>query len=159
MKILKAIVNIITTIIIVIGIIFIGLYIIGIQPYVVLSGSMEPQVKTGSLSFINKHTKFENIKENDIIAFKMSDKTMVTHRVIKKESDYLETKGDANETIDGIRTTKENYVGKSMFSIPKLGYFIRAIQSTRGKIIFGTFIIFLFVAGILLGEPSKKKET
>ena len=63
MKIIKGIINVLTTLIIVIGGIFLILYVCGIVPYVVLSGSMEPTIETGSVCFINKHTSFDSIKE------------------------------------------------------------------------------------------------
>ena len=75
MKIVKGIINVFTTLIISVGGIFLILYAFGIIPYVVLSGSMEPTIKTGSLCFVNKHTDIENIKEKDIIAFKLKDGT------------------------------------------------------------------------------------
>ena len=158
MKIIKRIINVLSTLIIVVGVIFLGLYIFGITPYVVLSGSMEPTIKTGSLSFINKHVKYENIKNKDIIAFRLSDKTLVTHRVINVTAEGLETQGDANNIKDSMITTKDNYVGKNVFWIPKVGYVIKAFQSTKGKIIFITLIILLFLSGILLGEDKKVKE-
>ena len=158
LKILNFIFNTILTIIIVIGIVFITLYIIGIEPFVVQSGSMEPKIETGSLCFINKLTKFEDINQYDIIAFKLPTGVGVTHRVVEISNEGLITKGDNNDTNDLIITTKENYIGKNVFSIPKIGYVIKLIQTTRGKIIFGTVIIVLFLAGILIGEPSKKKK-
>ncbi len=119
MKIIKGIINALLTLVIVVGVIFVGLYIIGITPYVVLSGSMEPTIKTGSVCFINKHVKYENIKEKDIIAFKMSDGTLVTHRVASINSESFVTKGDANDIKDG-ESTKDKYVGKNIFWIPKV---------------------------------------
>ncbi len=156
MKIIKGLINVLTTLIIVVGVIFIGLYIIGITPYVVLSGSMEPTIKTGSLSFINKHVKYEKIKEKDVIAFKMDDKTLVTHRVNKITDNGFVTKGDANDSIDGSLVTEKNYVGKNIIWIPALGYAVKAIQTTTGKIVFGTCVVVLFMAGLLLGEDKKK---
>ena len=155
MKILKGIINVVTTLIIVVGVIFIGLYIFGITPYVVLSGSMEPTIKTGSLCFINKHAKYEKIKEKDVIAFK-KDGTLVTHRVYSVTEEGFETKGDNNDDKDGGLVTKSNFVGKNIFWIPKVGYGVKLVQSTKGKIIFGTCIVLLFMSGLLLGDDKKK---
>jgi len=157
MKIIKSIIDVLSSLIIIIGVIFLGLYAFGITPYVVLSGSMEPTIETGSLCFINKHVKYENIKKKDIIAFKMQDGTLVTHRVVKVSKQGLTTKGDNNKETDGI-TTKSNYFGKNIFWIPKLGYLIVLIQTTKGKIIFGSFVLILFLSGLLFGENKKKKE-
>ena len=158
LKVLNFIFNSILTLIIIIGIVFITLYIIGIEPFVVQSGSMEPKIETGSLCFINKLIKYEDIKQYDIIAFKLPTGVGVTHRVINISNEGFTTKGDNNQTEDLIKTTKQNYIGKNIFSIPKIGYAIKLIQTTRGKIIFGTIIIVLILAGILIGEPSSKKQ-
>ena len=157
MKIIKGIVNVFTTLTIVIGGIFLILYFCGIVPYAVLSGSMEPTIETGSVCFINKNTKFSSIKEKDIIAFKFKDGTLVTHRAVKVTDTGITTKGDNNKEIDGNKVTKENFVGKNIIWIPKIGYIIKTCQTTKGKIILFTIIILLFVSGFLFGEDKKKK--
>ena len=159
MKIIKSIINVLTTLIIIFGVVFIGLYLFGITPYVVLSGSMEPNIKVGSVCFINKNVKYEKIKENDIIAFKFDDGVLVTHRVVRKNEKGLITKGDANKSEDTTAVTSTNYVGKNIFSIPKAGVVVKVIQSTTGKIVFGTVIVLMIAAGLLLGEDDKKPKT
>ena len=158
MKIIKGIVNVLTTLIIFFGLVLAGLYILGIKPYIVLSGSMEPTITTGSLSFINSRVKYENIKEKDIIAFKAGDGTLVTHRVVEITEEGFQTQGDGNKQRDGVTITKKNFVGKNIFSIPKIGYLVKTVQSTKGKIIYGTIIVLLFVAAFLFGEADKKKD-
>jgi signal peptidase len=157
MKIVQKIINILTTLIISIGGIFLILYIFGIVPYVVLSGSMEPTIETGSLCFINKNTDYEDIKEKDIIAFKMNDGTLVTHRAIEITDSGIITKGDNNDDADSNEVKKENFVGKNLFWIPKVGYVVKAFQSTTGKIIIITSIVLLFASGFLFGEDKKKE--
>ncbi len=158
MKIVKGIINVLTTLIIVVGGIFLILYLLGIVPYIVLSGSMEPTIETGSLCFINKHDKLESIKEQDIIAFKLKDGTLVTHRVIKIEGKEIVTKGDSNKEVDSTAITNRSYVGKNILWIPKIGYLMIAFQSTRGKIILIGCALVLFVAGMLFGEEKKKSK-
>ena len=157
MKVVKAIVNVLTTIIIGVGGLILVLYLFGIVPYVVLSGSMEPTIDTGSLCFINKNAKYEDVKEKDIIAFKLKDGTVVTHRAIEITETGIVTKGDNNDDPDSNEVKKENFVGKNLFWIPKVGYAVKAFQSTKGKIIVITSIVLLFAAGFLFGE-NKKKE-
>ena len=158
MKILKKIINVLTTLIIVLGCIFLGLYVIGIVPYVVLSGSMEPTIETGSLCFINKHADFDDVQEKDIIAFKLKDGTLVTHRAVSISYEGIQTKGDNNKNLDGGIVTEKSFVGKNIFWIPKIGYAVVACQSTKGKIIVLTCIVLLFISGFLFGEDKKKKD-
>ena len=157
MKIVKGIINVLTTIIIGVGGLILVLYLFGIVPYVVLSGSMEPTIDTGSLCFINKNAKYEDVKEKDIIAFKLSDGTLVTHRAIEITETGIVTKGDNNDGADSNQVKKDNFVGKNLFWIPKVGYAVKAFQSTKGKIIVITSIVLLFAAGFLFGE-NKNKE-
>lgn len=150
MKCMKYVLDFFMTVVIILGLAFVILYLVGIEPFVVQSGSMEPAIQTGSLSFINKHVDYSSIKENDIIAFEISSGAKVTHRAISITEEGIETKGDANDVSDGISTTKENYIGKNIFSIPKVGILVKQIQTTRGKIILVTVIIVILLAGILL---------
>ena len=158
LKSIRVLIDTLMAIIIIVGILFIVLFFIGIKPFVVLTGSMEPVVPTGSLSFINNNIKFEDIKPNDIIAFTMPGGENVTHRAISIGEDGIQTKGDANAVADGIIVTKQNYLGKNVFSIPKVGYIVAKVQTKRGRIILGTMIIMFILATILLGEPKKKKQ-
>ena len=158
MKIIKQIINVLTTLIIVVGGIFLVLYLFGIVPYVILSGSMEPTIETGSLCFINKKVDFQEIKKKDIIAFKLDDGTLVTHRVNKMNKDGIITKGYNNKKVDGGLVTASNYVGKNIFWVPKIGYAVMAFQSTRGKIVLITCVVLLFIVGMLFGDDTKKKK-
>ena len=158
MKIIKLLINSLTTLIIGVGGLFLILYICGIVPYVVLSGSMEPTIKTGSICFINKNVSMESIKEKDIIAFKMQDGTLVTHRAVEISNSGIVTKGDNNEEADSNLVQKNNFVGKNLFWIPKLGYVVRAFQTPKGKIIVISIIVLLFASGFLFGEDKKKEK-
>lgn len=158
MKIIKKIIDVLTTIIICVGGLFLILYIFGIVPYVVLSGSMEPTIETGSVCFINKHTNIESIKEKDVIAFKMNDGTLVTHRAIKINDSGIVTKGDNNREADSNVVNKGNFVGKNLFWIPKAGYVVKAFQTTKGRIIGVALIVLLLVSGFLFGDDKNKEK-
>lgn len=157
-KVIKVLLDTLMTAIIVVGCLFILLFVIGIEPFVVESGSMEPTIETGSLVFINKNISYDEITENDIISFYIENGSKVVHRVIKVTKDGFETKGDSNASSDGISTNRNNFIGKSVFSIPKAGYIVKSTQTKKGKIIVITMIIVLVLAGILIGKPSKKQK-
>ena len=154
-KVIKVLYNTLMTIILIVGISFILLYVIGIEPFVVQSGSMQPSIQTGSLCFVNKHVKYEDIKVNDIIAFTATTGDKVTHRVINITDKGMETKGDSNEKSDGISTTESNYIGKNILSIPELGFIVKFLQTTKGKIILVTVIIIILISGFLFNERKK----
>ena len=158
MKIIKSSINVLSTLIIIIGVIFIGLYAFGITPYVVLSGSMEPTIETGSLCFINKHAAYSSIRVNDIIAYRAPTGANVTHRVVRITSEGFETQGDKNNTSDGFSTNQNNFLGKNVFSIPKLGYAVREMQTTTGRIIVVTTAIVILAASFLMDDTKRKSR-
>ena len=158
-KVTKIILNTLMTIIIVFGCIFAFMFVIGITPYVVKSGSMEPAVHVGSVCFVDKNAKYEDMKVNDIIAFQPSNDMFATHRIVEITDEGFKTKGDANEEPDNSLVKKDTFIGKNIFSIPNAGFLVASLQTTRGKIILGTIILVIFLAGILIGEPAKNEQT
>lgn len=102
----------------------------GIQPYIVLSGSMEPAIPTGAVAFID--TKDTSVSVGDIVTYRlpsMNDgETLVTHRIIREENGYLITKGDANDVEDLTLVSGEQIVGSFRFSIPMAGYVIAQLN-------------------------------
>ena len=91
---------------------------IGWRVDAVLSGSMEPEVKTGSL-VVTRSVDAEDIEVGDIITFypNAAEENMVTHRVIgigHSSSLYFETKGDANEELDYTIALIEHDMGVVM---------------------------------------------
>ena len=157
-KVIKAFINALMTLIIILGIIFVVLFIIGIRPFVVLSGSMEPTIHKGSISLINVNYQYSKIKNNDIIAYTATSGDKVTHRVINITEEGMETKGDKNDSSDGFSTTEENYIGKNIISIPGVGYLVKNIQTRRGKIILGTLIVFFLLSGFFMSDKTGKRE-
>lgn len=94
------------------------LYLAGIKTYFVRSGSMEPEIHTGSICIVNTHKAYEKIKIGDIVAYQSALGIPVTHRVIRITEAGFETKGDANDLSDGIAVTPQNYLGQTCFSVP-----------------------------------------
>ena len=157
-SVIKALVDVLMTVILVVGIAFIALFVIGIKPFVVETGSMEPAIMTGSLTFVNTRAKYSSVKERDIISFKNNVGNLVTHRVIKVTPEGLETQGDSNNISDGISTTGANFVGKVLFTIPKMGSAVAYMQTTKGKIILTTIIIVIFFSAFLLSDDSNNTK-
>jgi signal peptidase I len=93
---------------------------------IIVSGSMEPAVHTGSLA-ITTPVNPAYVKVGDIIVFNdpSDPKTTILHRVaaVKEVSPLrLSTKGDANNALDNWDVTPGQILGKFAFSIPYLGY-------------------------------------
>jgi signal peptidase len=104
----------------------------------VFSGSMEPQLKTGSVA-ITRPVEAEDIKVGDIITFHspLSEK-LISHRVIAVEdssSFSFRTKGDANEDADPFVVPAQSVVGKICFHIPYFGYAAQFIKTPLGLLL------------------------
>ena len=116
----------------------VGVRLVGLQPYVVLSGSMEPTYPVGSLIYVQKvdpHT----LQVGDPITYMVSDNTVVTHRIIQVLEDETDpgtvrffTQGDANDIPDAVSVHYRNVLGKPVFSLPYLGYVSNYIQNPPG---------------------------
>ena len=113
---------------------------------------------TGSVCFVDKNVKYNEIKADDIIAFSTGSKSRATHRVVEVTDKGFVTKGDANDQNDTNLVSSREYLGKTVYSIPKVGYIISKIQTTKGKIVCGIGIIILFIFGLLFGDDSKKEK-
>ena len=86
----------------------------GYTARVVVSGSMEPSIKTNSISII-KLCDIKDIHVNDVVCFNYSQD--VVHRVIEIKTNedgdiILHTKGDANEKADEVEGYNEMIIGK-----------------------------------------------
>ena len=71
---------------------------------------------------------------------------------------FFSTLGDNNKEADSNVVNKVNFVGKNLFWIPKVGYVVKAFQTTKGKIVAGAIIVLLFVSGFLFGDDKKKEK-
>ena len=138
------------------GILLTVTFLFGIRPYVVLSGSMESAIHTGSVCFVAKED-FYNVKENDIIAFQRNN-TMITHRAVKIENSRIYTKGDANKSQDNGYVTPSDFKGITVFSVPYAGYLLYSLPLplTIGVILF--FIIGVTATDFVLTKYRSQTE-
>lgn len=113
----------------------------------VATGSMNPTIQVGDVIVV-KITK--QIKENDIIVYK-DGKSIITHRLIKKESDELIAKGDANNSED--KPIQENMIlGRVVKIIPKLGIWRKILTSPE---IVGLIIVLIIIFSLVFMNTSK----
>lgn len=127
-KFLTILFRILEALLILVPALFLIFWFLGIRPFIVMSGSMEPVIPTGSICFVDTKASYSEIEPQDTIAFTVGNHMLVTHRVIRITEKGMETKGDANEVSDLQLVTDTNYIGKTMFSIPYLGYLASQFQ-------------------------------
>ena len=115
---------------------------------IVLSGSMEPTIKMGSLAVVRP---VENYETGDVITFQTGSNTPTTHRiydttVVNGDLAYT-TKGDANNTPDPNNVLEKDIVGRVFFSIPYAGYVIDFVSSPLGFALLIGLPAILIIAG------------
>ena len=114
-------------ILIVIGLVLLVLpAVFQIYPNIVVSGSMEPEIPTGSLAYIYAGYPIEKIHTEDVIEYELQNGTEILHRVVAMNTmeKSFKTKGDANENEDLGIVEFEQYRGKLLMTVPYAGYVI-----------------------------------
>jgi signal peptidase len=119
----------------------------GWRTEVVISGSMEPALQTGSVVIVRPIVP-DLIRKGDIIMFSSLDmRSLTTHRVVAVESEpglRFITRGDANNNSDINPIVPDQVVGIVAFTIPYLGFLTQFIKTPLG------FILFLLIPAVIL---------
>ena len=136
-KIWNVVYSVIVAVVVLLAVAFVGVRVVGLQPFTVLSGSMEPTYHTGSLIYV-KSVEPQDVHVGDPITFVLNEDLVVaTHRVIEidAENERFYTKGDANESADGSPVHFNNLIGVPVFTIPLLGYVANFVTNPPGMYI------------------------
>lgn len=141
-----------------------GIQLLGVDVFVVQSGSMEPAISTGALVYV-KDVDASDLEVGNVITFHLGGNVLGTHRIIEiteeNNAPAFRTKGDANDHPDNGLVTPSEIVGKVIFSIPYLGFFVAYIQQPPGMYAaFGAvaLILLLIVLPDILFDEKKKQE-
>lgn len=169
---MKKLWNIVTTVlivlIVVLAILLVGVRVVGLTPYVVLSGSMEPNYHTGSLIYVKDVDPFA-LEAGDVITFMLNEDTVATHRIVGVVPDdedptviRFRTKGDANDAEDGTLVHYKNVIGSPVFTIPLLGFVSNYISHPPGLYVAAIgillIILLMFVPDILRAADKADKK-
>ncbi|OUQ23020.1 signal peptidase I [Flavonifractor sp. An135] len=152
----NAVTTVLAILVVAAAVLLVGVRLVGLTPFVVLSGSMEPTYPTGSLIYV-KQVDPQDVEVGDPITFVLNeDLTVATHRVVEinEEEGWFRTKGDANDSPDGSPVLFENLIGVPQFCIPKLGYLTDYLTNPPGMYIGWSVVAVLL---ILLFTPELLK--
>ena len=135
--------------------------IFGYKPFIVLSGSMETELYSGDLAIV-KNVNPNNLKVNDIIAFRDEENYVVTHRIINvlgegKEIEFV-TKGDNNNTEDSGTVKLDDVEGLYVNKISGLGNIILVMQKPITLAIILVIIVLIGIIWITMGNNKLSKE-
>lgn len=159
---------VLVSLVVLLAIALVGVRLVGLKPFVVYSGSMEPVYHVGSLIYV-KPVDHKELKVGDPITYMLNQDTVVTHRIIEVLHDEQEpdttryfTKGDANDVADGSSVHYKNIIGKPVFSIPYLGYVSNFVQHPPGTYVTiaaaAVLILLVFLPDVFADEGESKKK-
>ena len=166
-KIWNAITTVLVVLVVIGALLLVGVRLMGLDVFTVLSGSMEPTYHTGSVIYV-KDVNYRELKAGDVITFMLDEDTVATHRIVEvvpdeEDSTVLRyrTKGDANAAEDGGLVHYKNVIGSPVFTIPYLGYVANYIQKPPGMYIAisaGAILIMLTFLPDLFAKEEPKEE-
>lgn len=160
--------NVLIAVVVVLAVMLVGVRLVGLQVFTVLSGSMEPTYHTGSIIYVRDVDPFK-LEEGDVITFLLDEDTVATHRIIEVVPDETDatvvrfrTKGDANDVEDGSLVHYKNVIGSPVFSIPQMGYFANYIQSPPGTYVAisigAVLLLLVFIPDLFAEDEDEEKE-
>jgi signal peptidase len=104
---------------------------LGFRPSIISSGSMTPTLQVGDV-IITVEASPNDIKIGDIIQYSRENE-IIAHRVVdiqqQEGTKYFITKGDDNNAPDPDPVSPSQVIGKTVFTIPKLGWVSIAIKT------------------------------
>lgn len=135
--------------------------VFGHKPFIVLSGSMENEIKIGDLIVV-KNVNPENLVEGDVIAFRDAQNTVTTHRIIDLVEDnnttYFVTKGDNNSSQDQNLVEYDDVEGLYSFRIPGVGTVLNSLASPMVIAIIVLGITIIFILGFYVSTKKQRDK-
>ncbi len=112
----------------------------GLKSMIVTSGSMEPTIRVGDALLISPLSTGSVVTAGDVITYRNHQtEGMTTHRVkaVKEIQGmtYYQTQGDANSTPDPDLTAAQSVYGKTVITLPKVGYLLHFATTSWGKLL------------------------
>lgn len=144
---------------------FAGVRLVGLTPYAVLTGSMEPELPVGSLVYI-RDVDPGDVKPGDAITFELESGTLVTHEVFEVDAraQTFRTHGIANKdgqgniSPDAAPVAWSQLVGVVAFCVPYLGYINNFVTHAPGIYITVSFVAVVIAVSILIELFESNKE-
>ncbi len=130
---------------------------LGIKTYVIISGSMQPNINIGDIVVVKK-VDINELQVEDIISYRKG-KDVITHRINKIETKdkevVIKTKGDSNNVEDSYEITQESIEGKVVKIIPNIGKLNLLLQNKMIIIIILLTIFLMYSRNI---KTQKRKN-
>lgn len=168
---MKKIWSIISTVVLIAALLLLiafgGVRIIGLTPYMVTSGSMEPDYPVGALIYV-RETPVQDIREGDVITFYLEDgHTVATHQVyeVDEEKQMYRTQGinnrdsQGNILHDASPVNFSSVIGCPVAVIPYLGYLNHFCTTAPGVYILIAAAVAVLLISIFVDRTDGKETT
>ncbi|MBQ8927178.1 MAG: signal peptidase I [Oscillospiraceae bacterium] len=146
---------IVSTTVITVGVLLVLQTLCGIRMYHVLTGSMGSLLPVGSACFVSTYSRYEDVRVGDVIAYRLSDEMLVTHRAVAVTDEGIITQGDMNNTPDETPVTAELYIGKTVFALPHLGALLESLHTVKGLVCIILGLTALWLGGLLYRSETE----
>jgi signal peptidase len=143
----------------------------GATPYVVLTGSMAPDLAPGTLVVV-RPTEPRDIHVGSVLTYQLESgrPEVVTHRVVAVRVDLRgrtqwQTRGDANGTADAQWVREEQVRGTVWYAVPQLGRVAawaspgeRQALSTALALLLAVYALLMFAGSVTRREPRRHPD-
>lgn len=125
----------------------------GIKTYVIISGSMEPNINIGDIVIVKEE---KELQVGDVISYRKGQ-SVITHRIVNiTEQKEYKTKGDNNNAEDSEIILDKDIEGKVIKVVPKLG---KLALLLKNKIIVIVILIILYMCISMNYRKNKKMNS
>ena len=129
----------------------------GYKAYIITTDSMADSINSGDIVIV-KEVPEEELQIGDVITFE-KDYQVITHRITKIDDEtgkrVYTTKGDNNNLEDNQKIEYEQIEGKSVLTIPKLGYLFNFLEN---QIVFLLIVLILLIVLFFRIRKNEKME-
>src|ERR1700758_372770 len=129
----------------------------GQSRYVVTNGvSMEPRFHTGDLAIVRP---VSNYRVGEIVAYWSTVlHTVVLHRIVAKDGNSYEFKGDNNHFIDPDRPTRSELLGRLWLHVPRAGRLLGMLHPPVGAPLLCVFVGLLTLFGVKKSRRRRRRR-
>ncbi|WP_429517739.1 signal peptidase I [Rhodococcus sp. BE178] len=132
--------------------------VFGVKPLIFRSGSMSPEITTGSLA-LSRNVPATDLKVGDVVSVENTQGTRITHRVHALDPQaggtvLVTLKGDANQDPD-IEPYAITEADRVFTSVGGLGYVVAWLSSPAALLLGGAFVGALLM---IVVRPAKKND-
>lgn len=130
--------------------------LLGLVPLIFTSGSMAPEIPSGSLG-VARSVPAAELRVDDVVSVESAEGTRVTHRIVSMQETengaLLTLKGDANEEPD-TEPYPVTDADRLLFSVPWVGHVLSALANPLA--LFGAGVL---AAGVLFAMLSPARRS